>query len=260
LPPISGCCGIIWTMEQEPWAESFVMLNPDGSPAADQGIPLRQVSENGFQVYAAIHYAGETGLAADFDADVRELPLDLDRISDLASVPASMRWFERPHGAHTPAALFHDYLLTKGPKLRSSGAPVRPDQADLVFRHMLKAVGVPTVKRYVMWTGVALRTRWETSRVALIIWVALSVAGLGLFVAAALGVDFPTWTGGRWAVLVVAGLAPLPASLLWSKQRRAALIAAVMAVWFLPAAVLAALALAVYGGLEFIVGKLRRDS
>lgn len=244
-------------MNTNPWAAAFVILNQDGSTADDQGIPLRQVSDNGFQVGAAIRYRGETGLDPRFDDAVRELPLDLARRSDLASVPAALRWFERPHGVHTPAALFHDYLLSHGPELDVDGESVRPDQADLVFRHMLKAVGVPTIKRYLLWTAVALRTRWETRRLSLVVWVILSVVGLVSFVAAAVGVDFPDWTGGQWVVLVVTGLAPLPASLLWGRERRAALVAAVMAIWILPAAGLAMIALAVYGILERAVGAFR---
>ena len=246
-------------MDTNPWGAAFVILNQDGSAAENQGIPLRQVSDNGFQVGAAIHYRGETGLDPRYDHVVRDLPLDLARRSDLASVPAALRWFERPHGAHTPAALFHDYLLVRGRQLDVDGESVRPDQADLLFRYMLKAVGVPTVKRYLLWTAVALRTRWETSRVSLVVWVILSVVGLGSFIAAAVGVGFPDWTGGRWVVLAVTGLAPLPASLLWGRERRAALVAAVMAIWILPAGGLAMIALGVYGVLERLVGAFRSD-
>ncbi len=247
-------------METNPWAHAFVIQDPDGSAAEDQSIPLRQVTDKRFQVGAAIHYRGATGLDQRFDQVGRQLPLDVDRRADLASVPAALRWFERPHGVHTPAALFHDYLLVKGPELVTDGAPLRPAQADLVFRYMLKDLGVPTIKRYLLWTAVALRTRWETNRVSLSIWVVLSVVGLLSFVAAAIGLDVPDWTGGRWVVLLIAGLAPLPASLLWGNERRAALVAAIMAIWILPAAALAMVALAVYGVLERVVGVVRGDS
>ncbi len=258
--PNPGVCGTICCVETNPWSTAFVILDQDGLPAENQGIPLRQVSDNGFEVGSAIHYRGDTGLDPSFDAAVRDLPLDLARRSDLASVPASLRWFERPHGVHTPAALFHDYLLVYGPDLRVDGEPVRPEQADLLFRYMLKELGVPTIKRYLLWTAVALRTRWATSRASLIVWVVLSVVGLVSFVAAAVGVEFLDWAGGRWVVLAVTGLAPLPASLLWGRERRAALVAAIMAIWILPAGGLAFVALAVYGMLERLVSAVRGGS
>lgn len=230
-------------MDQDPaWLGVFEVVDPHGSLASDQSLPLSQVTNDRFRVDATLRYVGETGLDASLDHQVRLLPADPGRRTDLASVPAALRWFERPHGRHTPAALFHDYLLTEG--------SVRPDQADRLFRSMLGELGVPLVKRYLLWTGVALRTRWVTKPASLLLWVVLSVVGLSAFVLAAVGVDFPAWTGGRWVVLVVTGLAPLPASLLWGKERAAALVAALMAIWVLPAAAIAVVALIVYQMLE----------
>lgn len=244
-------------MTTNPWNNAFDVLDADGGLSADQGIPLLQVSDNEFEVGATLYYRGDTGLDSSFDDAVRTLPLNRARRSDLASVPAALRWFERPHGIHTPAALFHDYLLVHGPDLRVADASVQPQQADLLFRFMLKDLGVPTVKRYLLWTAVALRTRWVTSRLSLIVWTLLSVTGLGLFVAALAGVGLPDWIGSRWVVLAVTGVAPLPASLLWGRERRAALVAAVMAIWILPAGAIAMIALAVYGLLERLVGVAR---
>ena len=235
-----------------PWLDVVEVLDPDGSRAENQGMPLCQVTDRRFKVGATLRYLGETGLDPSLDDAVRTLPLDPDRLSDLASVPPMMGWFERPHGAHTPAALFHDHLLVVGGR-------VSPTDADRMFRFMLKAVGVPTVKRYLLWAAVVLRTRWETSRLSVLVWVALSIAGLISFVAALVGVDLPDWTGGRAVVLVVAGLAPLPASLLWGREWIAALVAAVMAIWILPAAAIALAAIAVYQVLERTVGWLRRS-
>lgn len=239
-----------------PWNGVFVVLDSDGSPLADQGLPLRQVTSSRFEVGAAIRYVGETGLAPERDDLVRLLPLDRDRRSDLASVPAVLRWFERPHGVHTPAALFHDYLL---------GQPEIPAvEADLLFRNMLVALQVPRVRRNLLWAAVAMRTRWVEHRASLILWVVLSVLGLLTFVVALVGLvfggfDLPSWTGGNVVALVVSALAPLPASLLWGGARKAALIAAFAAIWMLPAAAIALLALAVYRVLEFVAGRFYRD-
>lgn len=239
-----------------PWAGVFVVVDGDGNPTEHQGMPLCQVTSSSFEVGAAIRYTGETGLSPALDEQVRLLPLDPERRSDLASVPAVLRWFERPHGVHTPAALFHDYLL---------GQPeIAATDADLVFLNMLGALRVRRVRRNLLWAAVAMRTRWVEHRVSLVVWVILSLLGLTTFVVALVltfvGGDLPAWTGGRTAVLGVSALAPLPASLLWGKVRRGALIAAIAAIWILPAVVIALLALGVYGALEFVVGRFYGDA
>ena len=233
--------------EPPPWVDVFEVLDADGNRTPGQGIPLRQVSESTFELGARIRYLGDTGLDASLDPYVRELPLDPTRRSDLASVPAALRWFERAHGVHTPAALFHDFVLRQNDT-------VRADQADLLFLHMLEALGVAPIRRNLMWAAVVARTRWFTSPVALVMWVLLSALGLGLFVLSVIGVGLPSWLGGRLVVLIVSAIAPLPASLLWGRAWRAGLVAAAMAIWLLPAAVIAVLALAIYRLLEGVVG------
>lgn len=225
----------------------FEVLDDQGGPRQNQGLPLTQINDTEFTVGATLRYLGPTGFSPDADDAVRILPLSDTRRSDLASVPAVVRWFVRPHGAHTPAALFHDYFI-------SSDSPLTPNEADRYFLHMLSALKVRTVKRWVMYAAVALRTRWVTSKLSLLVWIALSTSGLVLFVWAALGFGFPDLFGSRWVVLAVTGFAPLPASLLWGSQWQAALVAAVVAIWILPASAFALMALGVYYLLEQIVG------
>ena len=119
---------------------------------------------------------------------------------------------------------------------------------------MLEALGVAPIRRNLMWAAVVARTRWFTSPVALVMWVLLSALGLGLFVLSVIGVGLPSWLGGRLVVLIVSAIAPLPASLLWGRAWRAGLVAAAMAIWLLPAAVIAVLALAIYRLLEGVIG------
>lgn len=232
-----------------PWRGVFELIDESGMPRAGHGLPLTQVNDEEFTVGATLRYLGPTGLAPARDDDIRTLPFSSTRRSDLASVPAVVRWFVRPHGAHTPAALFHDYFI-------SSTSPITSAEADRYFLYMLKALGVLTVKRWVMYAAVALRTRWVTSKVSLLLWFVLSTLGLTLFGLAALDVDLPSWFGGRWFVLVGSGLAPLPACLLWGSQWRAALVAAVVAIWILPASALAYMALGVYYVLERVASSL----
>lgn len=232
-----------------PWRDVFEILDENGGLLPDQGLPLTQVTENGFRVDATLRYVGPTGLDPGLDDQVRVLAPDAMRSSDLASVPAFVRWFERNHGVHSPAAIFHDHFI-------GDDSPVTPVQADRYFLHQLAALGVPTIKRHILWAAVALRTQWVTNRFLLLVWAALSVTGLVLFVLAGVGVDLPSWMGGRWLVMAVASIAPLPASLLWRSQRWAAVIAAVNAVWAWPATVAAFVTLGIYKLLERLVAVL----
>ena len=78
--------------------------------------------------------------------------------SDLASIPCYMRWFESADGAHTLAAVLHDDLIVDEP----NGGPLGSDMlSDTFFREMMKAAGVPWIKRWIMWAAVALRSRWR---------------------------------------------------------------------------------------------------
>src|SRR5690606_33570956 len=110
--------------------------------------------------------------------------------SDLASIPGILGWFARRHGRHTPAALVHDFLIAdEGP--RPPGLPadwaVPPEQADLLFRRMLLASGVPPVRCWLMWAAVTARTRWTTRPLRRFGIVAWGLAALAGTVALALG-------------------------------------------------------------------------
>lgn len=238
-----------------PWADAFIV---EGNESAH--IELVQIDENEFMLRSRLTYTGLTGLEG------RLIPEQLGEIrsvdeltlvrTDLASVPLVMRWLVGPYGAHTPAALVHDRLIRAG---RSGDALVTDAQADRYFRYMLAAVGVPLLMRWIMWSGVALRTRWVaggTTRLMLVIWLIASVAGLSSFVVAitALGLD----TGGSWAVdpttlLVGAAVAPFVFSVLWERQYGAGIVAAAVVPWMLPPAVLATAGYAIYRVIEAVL-------
>ena len=97
-------------------------------------------------------------------------------ITDLTSVPGPLRWFVSPYGLHSPAALLHDRLV-------GAEAPegfARAD-ADRLFRHMLDCLGVPFLRRWLMWAAVAYGTRWSAKgvrRAAIVLWTVIAVAGM----------------------------------------------------------------------------------
>ena len=73
-------------------------------------------------------------------------------VTDFASVPRVVISLVPKYGRYTAAAILHDYLLTDALK---SGR-VNSNDADGLFRRALRELGVPPVKRWLMWTGV----RW----------------------------------------------------------------------------------------------------
>jgi hypothetical protein len=152
-------------------------------------------------------------------------PADLGdpALTDLASVPTALRWFVSTYDVHTPAALLHDRLI--GP---TNMPGVSDADADRFFRFMLKALGVRFVRRWMMWTAVAFGTRSRNPRLRplLIIWLLAAVAGISTLVYGSLVQN--------WCLVIVAAIAPFPASLLWGRQYGAGLTAAATAVWVLP--------------------------
>jgi hypothetical protein len=180
-------------------------------------------------------------------------PADLIQ-TDLASVPGPLLWLVPRYGVHTPAALLHDRLI--GGEATSG---ISDWAADRYFRFMLRSLGVLFWKRWVMWTAVALRTRWSSDelkgakRILLVLWGVLSLCGMtGL----AIGLITATW----WLV-VVALLLPLLASLCFDRQYIAGILFAIAAPLALPPAIVALVGLAGYWALEgatLLLEKARR--
>ncbi len=235
-----------------PWRTAFEV---DGNP--DGHLTLVQVNERDFLLRGRLRYLGETGLEDQVSAetleDIREVGPDTLPGTDLASVPPLLRWLVGTYGAHTPAALIHDRLIRDG---RRNAGPVTDAQADRYFRFMLKAVGIPVVLRWIMWTAVALRTRWAAggrTRLLLAAWVVLASIGLTAVVSAGVDLLFETGTpfglSGGW-LLLLSVLAIGPASLLWEGQYGAGLVASLVVPWILPPALLAAAGYGVYWTLE----------
>ncbi len=163
-----------------------------------------------------------------------------------------MRWFEAAYGAHTLAAIIHDDLIVDKP----NGGPLEDDTlSDRFFREMMKSAGVPWLKRWIMWSAVALRSRWAVGGIrwlSVLVWIILAAAGITSFVwavgSASLGWDAPVDT---WTLLLFALVLPLVAAFLWGKQYGAGIVAAIAALWILPAAALAGVGYLVYRGLEW---------
>jgi hypothetical protein len=189
--------------------------------------------------------------------DARAFTPTLENPTDMASIPRFMRWFETTYGPHTLAAIIHDQLIVNEP---NGGALGSDTLSDRFFREMMRSAGMPWLKRWIMWSAVALRSRWAAGgirRLSLGIWIVLAIAGIAAFVngagAALFGWAHPV---DSWLLLLVAVLLPFASGPLWGKQFGASLVAAIAALWILPAAAFAAVGYVVYQSLEFLAEKV----
>ncbi|CAN5678232.1 hypothetical protein BH10ACT3_BH10ACT3_17920 [soil metagenome] len=167
--------------------------------------------------------------------------------TDFASIPPFMSWFVSRYGRHTPAALVHDQLVAPGITHADRQA------ADKVFLELMDASQVPPVRSRLMWAGVASATRITGGRIralGIIVWALSAAAGVVLLVH---GV-----ATGLWIEVVVALLAPIPASFCWGSTWRAGLIAGFALPLVLVPAAVSWLAYAGYSFVEWAVRIVRR--
>ena len=73
-------------------------------------------------------------------------------LTDFASVPRFVWWLVPTSGDYNAAAIVHDWLITDW---LPAGAITSSD-VDTTFREALKALGVSTPRRWLMWAGVRL--------------------------------------------------------------------------------------------------------
>lgn len=223
-----------------PWAGSFVDADDPTRPAT---VRLRQVAPRRFALESSLTYVGPGPALPRAARTVRPQDLEVEGVAgltDLASVPSALRWLVAPYGVHTPAALVHDRLV--GPR-RVAG--VSDPDADRLFRVMLADLGLPRLRRGLMWAAVVFGTRWRhhgQRRAGMVVWTVLALVGMAALVAGL--------ATGVWPVVVVSLLLPLPASLLWGRQYPAGLLASASAPWVLPPTAIGAAGFLVYRLLE----------
>ncbi|HYD10864.1 MAG TPA: DUF1353 domain-containing protein [Acidimicrobiales bacterium] len=83
-----------------------------------------------------------------------------DWTTDFASTPVFALWLVPSDGIHAPAAILHDALG------QGRTSPTLDDQvrADEIFRDAMANLGVPLLRRWMMWAAVAFRTIWTRAR------------------------------------------------------------------------------------------------
>jgi hypothetical protein len=149
---------------------------PDGSgPAIYRYIRSRP---GYFRLLSQFRY-NRKGMAPDQGFVV---PADMTTFeSDLASIPIFATWLVPRDGTHTPAALLHDALSRDKETKRSVIGPlVGRAEADEIFRRALKELGVPFLRRWMMWAAVRIGGLWTTGRMRSRVWyVVISIVTLG---------------------------------------------------------------------------------
>lgn len=136
------------------------------------------------------------------------------RETDLASVPGFLLWLVPRYGLHTLAALLHDQLVK--PDARPDGGRVA---ADTIFRDALGELGVPWIRRWMMWAAVSLGTTVDSGilgKLRVAVWAAAVLPAVVMFwqhvLAAATAIEpWSAWLifghGMLWDLAVVAGAA-----------------------------------------------------
>lgn len=264
--PADAVTDVRWVPWRVATGSGFDVDDPTGKGS----VRMIQVDDRQFVVLNAFRYS-EPGVEQDLTDrlvrggmtddqaraavdDARTFVPREDNPTDLASVPRFMRWFEDSYGRHTLAAMIHDQLITD---TVNSGALKSDTLSDRFFREMMRTSGVPWLKRWLMWSAVALRTRWVAGgyrRWSIVLWLLLSAVGISATIgsAGALLFDWPWPLASPGWSLVVALLMIFVAAPLWGRQWAASLIAAVGALWLVPAAAMTSLAWVVYSVLERI--------
>jgi hypothetical protein len=198
------------------------------------------------------------------------VPADAETFrTDLASIPRCFAWLVPGLGTHLPAILLHDGLVTGADGRQTHiGPAVDREEADLILREAMASLGTPRLRRWLMWTAVALATCWSTLTPRRW-WQALVVATVGTVVV--LGVvatadladlwDVLPWMGRRvWWAEVVGGalfavLVPLVLSLAWWRRWRVAAIGGVVLAFLLHVTALVAVLSGLYWVAETLVSR-----
>lgn len=89
--------------------------------------------------------------AFDYQAQVDRYTVCRGQKTDFASVPRIFAWFIPTYGRYTKAAILHDYLCD----LAHEDKFARRD-ADAIFRQAMRTLGVPFLRRWIMWAAVRL--------------------------------------------------------------------------------------------------------
>ena len=110
-------------------------------PFTDGKVVVEEISDERWALVEPVTYEGNT--------DTFVVPAGFQ--TDFASVPRAFVWLLPRYGKYTKAAILHDWLCARV----REGTFDRAD-ADGLFRRSMRELGVPFVRRWLMWAAV----RW----------------------------------------------------------------------------------------------------
>jgi hypothetical protein len=110
-------------------------------PFTDGKIVVREIEDERWELVEPVTYAGNT--------ETFVVPAGFR--TDFASVPRIFVWLLPRYGKYTKSAILHDWLCARA----REGSFDRAD-ADGLFRRSMRELGVPFVRRWLMWAAV----RW----------------------------------------------------------------------------------------------------
>ena len=105
-------------------------------------VVVKQVDDENWELRSELHYRGKV--------DRWSVPVGSG--TDFASVPRVFVWFLPRYGRYTKAAILHDFLW----RTRAADGQMSWVDADAVFRRAMRELGVPFLRRWIMWAAV----RW----------------------------------------------------------------------------------------------------
>jgi len=217
---------------------------------------LERHQDEGVETFGVLRKVGFD----DPDLGTFVVPADSETFrSDLTSVPALFTWLVPRTGNHLPAAILHDGLVHDDAEPASYiGPTITREQADLVFRNAMADLGTERVRRWLIWTAVALATaltstakggmqpRWRWFSVVAGTLAAVVALGVLATIDVFDGCTILPWMGDRvwWRELAggAAGAIVIPAALAlaWGRLWRAGLIACITLALLLHATVVLA--------------------
>lgn len=129
---------------------------------------LETYREREFRLQDSVVYTGEHDL----------ILVPQGFVTDFASVPQFIQWLIPSYGKYTLAAIVHDYLCVQlneyhaDPENYRRGTgeivsvvpQINSRDTDGIFRRIMRELGVPPVRRWLMWTGVRWGALFSDSR------------------------------------------------------------------------------------------------
>src|SRR4051812_21103720 len=108
-----------------------------------QNIDVRQIGDSDWELLAPITYRGNT----------QTFQVEPGFLTDFASVPKPLVGLFPRYGKYTKAAILHDFLWRTH--------AVEKVDANGIFRRAMRELGVPTIRRWMMWAAVGLVSNFK---------------------------------------------------------------------------------------------------